>query len=520
MSLVPVFVEIHVDDELLADSPWRFLPSRALVKAIALVAENQGARLSFRFRTTFARHAQGDDILTWLESRGHEVGAHAHGKGLAETIAAIKAAGVNPQVAAPGLVQSGQAGRKMLLKQCASLGITRVTDHCANRTWAYEGLAPRAEEGVVVLSPTVRPFDWGLMDADGTRHPLDAMCIDRLKTRERQATQQGTAYFGLTIHEHDLAIPGTLQPDEDALEYLAEYLDARVVPSMTIKGPAAPQKSTESRPISDRRVRFVRAISMATATGQRVLPKRKRSSGPTVPVNGAFEIPIGERKIVAVRRGPADPLGVVVVSLSGQTGGCRQELGHFGLGLQNLSARGWAVYLYDRAGTGASAQSGPLTPGNPAHTDDYTAVLRTAQGEGPPVVALSWSAGGIPVLRAALLGDRPHAWIDVEGPADRWSLFPPAGNELSIRDPWRDASWRMMEPVRMIQRLKRPYARLQACVDHVHGEMDVHAERMIDAAQTAGLPVHRATHLKGRLHGHPGAVIAALEWAFAQAAQA
>jgi hypothetical protein len=516
---LPVFVEVHVDDEILGAQPDLWEESHALVMAIAQVAEIRAAKISFRFRTPFAEGAQGSDALRRLGDRGHEVGAHAHGEGIGKVVRALRVAGVVPVVATPGLVQAGRAGRGTVLKQCASMGITRVTDHGVERAWAYEGLAPRLEHGITVISPTVRPFDWGLMDKDGTRHPLSAAAIDQLRLRERQAQEQGAAYFGFAIHEHDLTRPGTLRLDGEALALLSEYLDERVVRSADIPGPAPPPTGLPPQPVSDRRLRFARAIHMATDKARKTLPKRSPRKGPSVPANGAFALPVDDRSIVALRKGSPKARAVLVVSHGGRTGGCSAELSPFGLGLNDILANGWAVYLFDRAGTGASPAAGPLTPGNPAHTADYTAVLRVARDEEVPVVALSWSAGGIPVLRAALRGDRPDAWVDAEGPADRWSLIPPGGNELSARDPWRDGSWAMLEPARMIRRLERPYARLQATRDHVHGDMVIHADRMVAAASRAGLPIHTTPPLEGHIHGHPAAVIAAIDWAIAEASR-
>ena len=66
---------------------------------------------------------------------------HAHGKGFVRAVEAIKACGIEPQVAVPGLVQAGPDGRAALLKQVSSLGFTLVTDHGVRQAWAYEGFA-------------------------------------------------------------------------------------------------------------------------------------------------------------------------------------------------------------------------------------------------------------------------------------------------------------------------------------------------------------------------------------------
>jgi len=113
-----------------------------------------------------------------------------------------------------------------------------------------------------------------------------------------------------------------------------------------------------------------------------------------------------------------------------------------------------------------------------------------------PVLALSWSAGILPVLRAAALGERPDALVDGEGPADRWSLVPPGGNELSSLDPWSSAPWEGREPRLLLPKLGVPYHRLQGVPDHVHGACTEHAARMATAADT---PLRL---LDGPIHGH------------------
>ena len=77
----PVWVEVHVDDELLASDIQRWPEARALIESIADIAEEQGARLCFRFRETFSRCAVGDGLMSRLLRAGHEIGVHAHGKG-------------------------------------------------------------------------------------------------------------------------------------------------------------------------------------------------------------------------------------------------------------------------------------------------------------------------------------------------------------------------------------------------------------------------------------------------------
>jgi hypothetical protein len=140
------------------------------------------------------------------------------------------------------------------------------------------------------------------------------------------------------------------------------------------------------------------------------------------------------------------------------------------------------------------------------------------------VVALTWSAGLLPVLQAAAQGRRPDAVVDAEAPADRWSLLPPEeafrqgrapeqARALQQWDPWQDSLWSELEAVRLLASLQAPYARLQAVDDHVHGTMHEHAARMVSAARETGQPVWFDPELPGRLHGHPLKVLEALDWA-------
>ena len=66
----PVWVELHVDDELLDADNQRWPEARALIESVANIAEQQGARLCFRFRETFSRCAVSDeDHVSFASSR-------------------------------------------------------------------------------------------------------------------------------------------------------------------------------------------------------------------------------------------------------------------------------------------------------------------------------------------------------------------------------------------------------------------------------------------------------------------
>jgi len=535
----PVWVEVHVDDEQLVGHPERWPQARDLVDAIARCAEEQGARLCFRFRADFSRGATGTGFLPGLRERGHEIGVHAHGRRLAAATRALRACGVEPAAAVPGLVQAGAGGRRALLRQVGALGIGLVTDHGPWSAWAYEGLMPRTEQGITVMAPTVRPYDWGLLHRDGRRAGVTDSGMARLAALERQAQSQGAAWFGLALHEHDLCAPGSLRLEPGRLDALGRFLDARVGPVAPLaevsaaspgSPPEAPPRVSTAGPVrlADPRVLAARGFGRARDRLVQIAARRPRRmrrprQGPT-----HDWLEVGGRRVAIQRHGPSDPRAHCVLCHAGESGGLATALAPFGLAVSDLTRRGWAVWLYDRAGTGRSPPAGDLLPGNPAHTEDWRAVVRhvrSSEGrsgedrcsvERPPVVALSWSSGILPVLRAARSGDRPDALVDGEAPADRWSLVPPSGAKaprLRQRDPWDDAAWDGLEAVAMLPTLERPYARLQAHFDHVHGVMHTHARRLQAAATAAGLPSAPLEILPGRLPGHPIAVIDALEWA-------
>ncbi len=519
---LPVWLEVHVDDEMLARRPHRWRDTAELLALVTKMAQTRGARLCLRVRETFARESSDSGFLPGLVAQGHEVGVHAHGKRLAVAHAALVRAGVSPAVAVPGLVQAG-AGRGPLLGQVAALGIPVVCDHGAERAWAYEGLLPRDEEGVRVLSPTVRPFDWGLMEMNGTRHGLTAGNLGRLRALEAMAARHGAHWFGAAFHEHDLCPPGSLRPDERRLDALADYLDERVVPVMSLvdaAGAARPRQT--GRPPSDRRVRATKIMGRLTGSARRRLPDRIRPRVRRVRAASGEEvvIPVARRSIAAKRYGSGEARAICLCSVSGPAGGRAADLAYFGLGVPDLTERGWAVWVYDRSGTGQTAAGRHtagtalgLVPGNPDHVADWTAMLQRARAEGPPVIALSWSAGIIPVLRAAAEGQAPDGLVDGEAPVDRWSLHHPKGHGPAGKDPWRDEDWAGIEAVRLVGELGVPYARLQASDDHVHGAMDEHARRIMAAAQAAGGPVRALEILPGRIDAHPARVVDALEWA-------
>ncbi len=213
------FLELHVDDVLLSRDPFRWPEVARLLDRVATIAENEGAALSFRVRAWFA---EGDvyAFLKHLERRGHEVGAHAHGRDLRRGVAALRRGGIDPQVMAPGLVQVGDRGRLKLLRVAQSLGASVITDRLESRHFSYQGWLPwEPLPGLRMLDISVSPFEWGvLQERDGKVVPawgrLDWAALDRYAAKAESWPEPPgrRAFFGATFHEHDLCPEGTLAP--------------------------------------------------------------------------------------------------------------------------------------------------------------------------------------------------------------------------------------------------------------------------------------------------------------------
>jgi hypothetical protein len=525
----PVLIaELHVDD-LALEAGGDHRRAVALIEAIAEAAEDANAALSFRFRRLFAEQAArggAGNVLRRLEARGHEVGTHAHGRGLGRAARAVSACGVANQGVTPGMVQAGsQLGR--MWRALSRLGFAWVTDHPPHRAWAYAGLLPwqpgqgfepwSPASGPVMLETTADPFAWGLLHREGDRvlhqHRLGPEHFDRLEgllARHRCALPAGVRpFFSFALHEHNLCAPGSLRPLPAALEAFSAFLTRHEVRSAGAVAASMPSPAALVQASPQHRAqRFARTIRV------RSRPLRQRLVGRPADDPGAFAVRAGARTLHAAWHGPARPRGVLLLSHAGLQGGTHSMLRPFGVDHGALTGHGLAVVAFDRSGTGRSPAPVSLGPGQGQHVQDFRAVIRAVRSRlepGVPLGVLSFSSGILPPLRA----EEPFDFlIDGEAPADRWTLRPPHGaraprdSGLWDRSTDDDRAWEGLEPAGLLGALRCPYHRLQAEVDHVHGRLIVHAQRMFEAARAAGLPSVRFNGaaqpqlLPGSLHAH------------------
>ncbi|MDP2317065.1 MAG: hypothetical protein Q8P41_29500 [Pseudomonadota bacterium] len=497
---LPVWIEVHVDDVALDAAPFwragaRWAESAAALDTLARRAEAAGGRLSFRVREGFAGRDKSG-FLRGLVARGHEVGWHAHGKRLRPARDAVLAAGGTAAVAAPGLVQVGVRGRRALLEEARALGARVVTDRVEAPVFAYQGwLAWEPLPGLVGLDVSVSPFDWGILVRKGRKvvpGRLDAEALwARIVARSRLVPPPGAvAFFGATLHEHDL-----LGPDGPrALDSLAGLFE-RLGPRLQTSGSVARAfRPPDARPPPS--TRYDRLLGAAHRLGLRY----EQRLGPAPETR---TVTVAGRSVTARRIGPAAPLAVLVL-VHGGGSGVHQGLTPFGFAEAALAEAGLAAWSFARS-------EGERPPGDPGTVAETRAVLQAALAEGRPVVLLTWSAGIVPALRAAVELDDPRIalLVDAEGPADRFSLVPPGDPDhaLAQLDPWDDAAWEDREAISLVGRFGGRYLRLQAEEDHVHGRMAWHARRMVAAAREGRLNGD-GTLLPGRLDAHGPAILA------------
>lgn len=482
------WLELHVDDDVLTRDPGAWPEAAALLDRVATATEDAGGRLSFRLRTKFAT-ADRFGFLRSLRSRGHEIGAHAHGRDLPEAVAALRGAGIVPTVMAPGLVQVGVAGETKLLALATSLGAEGITDRLEVRRWTYQGWLPRRHpSGLWLLDVSVSPFDWGVLRKSASGAPiaafgaLDWAALHRCaEVQAKQLAAEGWApFFGATFHEHDLCPARALAPCDPAFDGLRRWVErwqpqpsALAATGSTLEGPGqfeAPRRWSASPPGSP-----------GTALRRRLTDAVSRGS--------ATPAPLPPHRVVR-----AESPRVCVVAVHAGEGGLVERLRFLGLPDSACSPRG-NLWLYSRRAAGWAA------PGNPSHVADAKQVLEAALSEGLPVVLLSWSGGGVSAARALLelsrdapeLARRVPAWIDVEGPVDRHSLQKPGAEaEWAALSPHDDSVWEGRELVSLLAELGRlpsppAYHRWQGSPDHVHQGCVLHADRAVAAARAAGL---------------------------------
>ncbi|GDX82036.1 hypothetical protein LBMAG42_38470 [Deltaproteobacteria bacterium] len=495
------WLELHVDDEVLTRDPGAWPEAAALLDGVATAAESAGGRLSFRIRTKFAA-ADRFGFLLSLQRRGHEVGAHAHGRDLASAVAALRATGILPTVMAPGLVQVGAAGETKLLDLARSLGALGITDRLEARRWTYQGWLPRRHpNGLWMLDVSVSPFDWGVLRRAGGGAPraafgsLDWAALDRCASvQASQAVPAGWApFFGATFHEHDLCAERQLTPADPTFDGLRRWVE-RWTPRPSAE--AAAGRTLDGAGQVER--------TAAWAGGRNALPLALRSR--ISRVRARNEIPSNDLPPHRVVRAPRPRVSIVAVHAG--DGGLVERLRFLGLA-DNAGAPDANLWLYARREAGWAA------PGNPSHVADARQVLDAALGEGLPVVLLSWSGGGVSAARALIdlgrdapaLSARVCAWIDVEGPCDRHSLQKPGAEaEWAALSPHDDTVWRGRELVSLFPALARlpsppAYHRWQGSPDHVHQGCVLHAERALAAARSAGLRT-TLTQVAGPLREH------------------
>jgi hypothetical protein len=437
---------VHVDDVRLSRDPAVWPETAATLDAWARAAEGAGARLSFRFREWFAR-GDTSGFVRGLVARGHEAGWHAHGWRLRAARDAVVAAGGDARVAAPGLVQA--RAPSLVLARARTLGARVITDRPEGRMRAYDGWLAREAFGMTVMDVSVAPWEWGL-DFDRL-----ASCVEAASRWE--APPGSVPFFGATWHEHDSVV---------GFERFVGRFGQRIVVSGAI-----------GRQDAETRRRQGGLGEMASgAEGAPFSPSSWRLG-----VSAPWRLPPFEK----LGHGPIQ----LVVVHAGESG-LRQRLRFLGLD----AIEGCTVWLWERS-------PGSRAPGNPVHVAETRAVLDLAAREGP-VGMLSWSGG---VVNALLAADaRVRFLVDVEGPADRFSLVPPGGNELSARDRFDDDAWAGLEAVDLVRGFAGAYVRVQGARDHVHGPTDWHARRMVAAA-----PRGRLVRVPGRVD-RAGATVVAL----------
>ncbi len=523
---VLLYHEVHCDDIVLSQrrdrATWE--AARDLLARIVETAEGRDQRLALRFRHPFAEAAVAfegaDNPLRRWEERGHEIGTHAHRRHIRRTRDAVDAAGVrHNQCVVPGLIQARRGAAARTLAACRDLGFSMVTDQVQFGAFAYAGLTPwrpapdlrgPGAGPFVFADVSVNPFTWGMLSRgpEGVAqvHGLRDAHFDRLlgllDAHLAGPRPHPVCYFGYPVHEHQHArAADDLTPDEESLaawdRFLGRALERPVSPALPREVVAA-WLAIEGEPETwppERRRRLAQALDRrdlrhdgpswlrdrADPLGwleSRLRRRRDRARRPPrapwltgAPVE---TLDVDGDAVRVVRLGPVRARAAVVVSVSGTHGGLATGLAPMGLRPWDLGDD-LAVWLWDR--------TPPHDPGAPHHARQAAAVFELARAEGLPTGWLTWSAGCLPALEA-LPAARPDFFVDVEAPADRWSLRRPHHLDPDRAEQAHNAALarQVPEPRRLLTDLPCTYHRVQADPDHVHGHSLLHARVMLDAA--------------------------------------
>jgi hypothetical protein len=543
------FHEIHCDDFLLEVRRDRatYLAAKTLMSQLIETAEARNQRLALRFRHPFAEAARAfdglDNPLRAWELRGHEIGTHAHRRRIRRTRDAIDACGVQRNhCVVPGLIQIRRHFAAWTLGSCRNLGFSYVTDQIQFGAFAYAGLTPwrpspdlrgPGHGPFIFADVSVNPFAWGMLEqtVDGVRqiHGLRDRHFDRLLALLDQHLSgprpHRVCYFGYPFHEHQHCRSfEDLTPDEESLaawdRFLGQALERAVTPALPREivadwaagEPSAPPggsgRGGRIAQALDRRdlrrdgpSRLLEKWDPVSWTGGWIRGIRNKPGIEKAPWLGQgvhHDVAVGERSIRAWRWGPENPRAAVVVSVSGEQGGCQAGLSRMGLDPRQLGDD-LAIWLWDR--------SAPFDPGSSHHGDDACAVFELASREGVPTGWLTWSAGILPALMCL---DRtcPAFFVDVEAPADRRSLrrpqdLDPATAERTLHNDLA-ADDAPPEPFRLIPELPCAYDRVQADPDHVHGHNLLHAGVLLNAA--VGVVRLNGRPWTGAVDALPGAI--------------
>lgn|GEM_PF-2427126 len=579
-----LFHEIHCDDLLLEKQADRttWEGTRRLMNRLVETAEDNNVRLALRFRHPFVEGClkwggESNPLMDW-ESRGHEIGTHAHTRQIRRTAVALQQAGViKNHCVVPGLIQKQRVEAVRTIAATRGMGFKYCTDQPQLGTFPYSGLVPwrpssdlltTGSDELLMIDVSVNPFNWGLLITDGDnvyhRYGLRDIDFNRLydllKTHIELPTPHPVTYFGYPFHEHNHQMSdGNQTPNEDSIaawsDFLAATNEEQVVQALprdihtqftntegslvNSKSKTIPGRIISKYDRMDLRhdipswirekptaVRLNREKQRALST----IGKVKKAA--TTPKQHSFlmrgedrSVVVANRKIHVRRFGPKDPKGAVCVSVSGLLGGTKVGLEPFGIKVRDITTRGFAVWLWDRSGTRGEVL--PMEPGMRRHSKEAAAVFKEARSECEDVGWLTFSAGNIaPLMELKSKGSpQPRFFIDVEGPSDALSIRRRTPDNLigtitAEREygssPNHEHMW---EPYKLVGLLNGTYHRFQGDLDHMHMNCSLHAEVMIQAAGDNAMVNNRGKHearnkLPGHIRNHGKNILIAIESGF------